>query len=106
MVPMESESTVSKEEPEKPMETTADSAADKEATVEIEKVEQVEKKDPEPSFQLLSNPARVLTQQVTRFVCACNITGGHGQAPIFTVPLPAIDRRSHSVSRIYRVIMA
>lgn len=43
---------------------TADSSGEKEAPMEIEKAEPAEKKDPEPNFQLLSNPARVLPQQV------------------------------------------
>lgn len=33
-----------------------------------EKADQVETKEPEPSFQLLSNPARVLPQQVGRYL--------------------------------------
>ena len=63
---MDTETTVPKEEPEKPAETSAESAVDKdkEITVEIEKVEVPEKKEVEPNFQLLSNPARVLPQQV------------------------------------------
>ena len=47
---------------------SATTSSEKEKEAESEKSDQGEKREPEPNFQLLSNPARVLPQQVREMV--------------------------------------
>ena len=60
---METESTSKEGESQK---SESEGTNNKETTPAVEKADVAEKKDaPEPTFQLLSNPARVLPQQVS-----------------------------------------